>query len=152
MKIALDTNLLVYLAQAWRVPSDREKAERTERILLSLSPAVTPILPYQVIGEAYNVMSRFGFSRDKCRQIVLKWIAQFEIVASRETAFASAIDLATDHNLQFWDALIINVAADAGCQLLLSEDMQSGFTWRGVTVVNPFAATMDARLARLLTD
>ena len=31
------------------------------------------------------------------------------------------------------------VAADAGCRLLLSEDLQDGFTWRGVTVVDPFA-------------
>ena len=121
-------------------------------MLLSLSPTVTPILPFQVVGECYNVMSRFGYPRDKCRQIVLQWIARFETVASSDTAFVSAIELATDHNLQFWDALIINVAADAGCQILLSEDMQAGFTWRGVTVVNPFAAPLDARFARLLTE
>ena len=60
------------------------------------------------------------------------------------------VDLATEHKLQFWDALILNVAADAGCSLLLSEDMQDGFAWRGVTVVNPFAAKMHKRLARIL--
>ncbi|WP_205963481.1 PIN domain-containing protein [Roseicella aquatilis] len=31
-------------------------------------------------------------------------------------------------------------AAEAECRLLLSEDIQDGFTWRGVTVRNPFAA------------
>ena len=36
--------------------------------------------------------------------------------------------------------MILNAAADAGCALLLSEDMRPGFAWRGVTVANPFAA------------
>jgi predicted nucleic acid-binding protein len=37
-----------------------------------------------------------------------------------------------------WDALIMSVAAENKCRLLISEDFQNGFTWRGVTVVNPF--------------
>jgi hypothetical protein len=32
------------------------------------------------------------------------------------------------------------VAAKGSCRLLLSEDLQDGFSWRGVTVANPFAA------------
>jgi predicted nucleic acid-binding protein len=36
--------------------------------------------------------------------------------------------------------VIFAAAAASGCRLLLSEDMQDGFTWRGVTVANPFAA------------
>jgi predicted nucleic acid-binding protein len=36
---------------------------------------------------------------------------------------------------------MLAAAAQAGCRLLLSEDMQDGFTWRGVTIRNPFAAT-----------
>ena len=28
----------------------------------------------------------------------------------------------------------------AGCRLLLSEDLHEGFTWAGVTVVNPFSS------------
>jgi hypothetical protein len=35
-------------------------------------------------------------------------------------------------------------------RLLLSEDIQAGFTWRGVTVVNPFAAQPSPLLKGLL--
>ena len=49
-----------------------------------------------------------------------------------------ARDLAADHESQIWDALIMSVAADQHCRLWLSEELQHGFTWRGVTVVNPF--------------
>jgi predicted nucleic acid-binding protein len=51
---------------------------------------------------------------------------------------------------QFWDAMILSAAADAGCTLLLSEDMQNGFVARGVTVVNPLADAPHPRLAGLL--
>ncbi|MFL4976147.1 MAG: PIN domain-containing protein [Microvirga sp.] len=62
----------------------------------------------------------------------------------------AALDLAVDHRLSIWDAVIFNAAAEAGCRLLLSEDLGEGFTWRGLTVVNPFAASPHPLLARLL--
>lgn len=46
-----------------------------------------------------------------------------------------------------WDALILAVAAENHCRLLLSEDFQNGFTWRGVTVVNPFVEPRSPLLA-----
>jgi hypothetical protein len=33
--------------------------------------------------------------------------------------------------------LIVTAAAEAGCALLLSEDMPDGFLTRGLTVINP---------------
>ena len=45
---------------------------------------------------------------------------------------------------------MISVAAESACRLLLSEDMQEGFTWRGVTIVNPFAENTHPLLAALL--
>ena len=41
-------------------------------------------------------------------------------------------------------------AASAGCRLLLSEDLHDGFTWNGVTVINPFVPEPNALLAELL--
>jgi predicted nucleic acid-binding protein len=62
----------------------------------------------------------------------------------------TAVDLATDHRMRVWDALVLAAAAEARCDLLLSEDFQDGFVWRGVTVVNPFAEKPHKMLARLL--
>lgn len=45
--------------------------------------------------------------------------------------------------------MILSAAAEAGCRLLLSEDMQSGFTWAGTTIVDPFAAETHPLLATL---
>jgi predicted nucleic acid-binding protein len=57
-----------------------------------------------------------------------------------------------DHQLPIWDALILAVAAESRCRLLLSEDFQNGFTWRGVTVVNPFGTQIPPLLTDLLNS
>jgi predicted nucleic acid-binding protein len=54
--------------------------------------------------------------------------------------------------LRIWDAVILAAAASAGCRLLLSEDMQEGFTWNGVTVTNPFSAKKHRLLEELLEE
>ncbi|MDV3256212.1 MAG: hypothetical protein LOX97_00170, partial [Sphingomonas sp.] len=63
----------------------------------------------------------------------------------------AAADLSVDHKLQFWDALIVSAAADAGCAMLLSEDMQHGFVTRGLTIVNPLTDAPHPKLAALMT-
>ena len=52
--------------------------------------------------------------------------------------------------MAIWDAVMLSAAAEAGCRLLLSEDFQEGFTWRGVSVTNPFAPERHALLDALL--
>jgi len=46
--------------------------------------------------------------------------------------------------------LIVTAAAEAGCTMLLSEDMQDGFVTRGLTVANPLRDTLHSKLAGLI--
>lgn len=62
----------------------------------------------------------------------------------------NAMDLASDHWLSIGDSVVVAASAEAECRLLLSEDLEEGFTWRGVTVTNPFAPTLYTQLAALL--
>lgn len=64
----------------------------------------------------------------------------------------AAADLATDHRLGIWAAVILSTASKAGCRLLLSEDMANGFTWGGVSVADPFAPKRHNLLEALLSD
>ena len=45
---------------------------------------------------------------------------------------------------------VLNVAAEGGARLLLTEDLHAGFSWRGVSVVNPLIEPIDALLQQLL--
>lgn len=65
---------------------------------------------------------------------------------------SAAVDLATVHQISIWDAVILAAAVQAGCRLLLSEDLQHGFSWGGVTVVNPFIVPRHPLLEIFLTE
>jgi predicted nucleic acid-binding protein len=101
------------------------------------------VIPVQVLGELFNVLTRkAGRSRAEARDALLSWHDSFPLVATAPEVMLTAADLANDHRLGIWDAVILSAASRAGCRMLLSEDMQNGFTWGGVTVVDPFASPM----------
>jgi predicted nucleic acid-binding protein len=50
----------------------------------------------------------------------------------------AAVALARDHGLYIYDALIVASALEAGCDTLLTEDMQDGRMFGGLTIRNPF--------------
>jgi len=49
-----------------------------------------------------------------------------------------AIELGRRFQISFWDALIAQAALVAGCNRLLTEDLQHGLRIGGLTVENPF--------------
>lgn len=136
MKIALDTNILAYGEGV----NDAEKRDAVLELLDDL-PQGSTVVPVQVLGELFNVLVRkAGRSRAEARDALLAWRDTFPTVETTPEVMLAAVDLATDHHFSIWDAVILAAASQAGCRLLLSEDLQDGFTWGGVTVVNPFAS------------
>ena len=135
MRLSLDTNVLAY---AEGVNSAAMK--KAALGLIGRLPQETTFLPVQVLGELFHVLVRKAKrSAVSSRAAILSWRDVFPLIETSPGVLLQAADLATDHNLGIWDAVILSASAAAGCRLLLSEDLQSGFTWNGVTVVNPFA-------------
>lgn len=107
----------------------------------------------QTLGELFNVLVRkAGRSAANARAAILSWRDSFPLIETTAAVMLGAADLATDHDLSIWDSVILCAAADAGCRLLLSEDLQEGFTWSGVTVTNPFSPSNHVLLSALLDD
>jgi predicted nucleic acid-binding protein len=116
-------------------------------------PRQTAFVPAQVLGELFNVLVRKGGkSRSEARDALLSWRDTFPVIETSTQGMVAAVDLATDHQLGIWDAVVLSAASQAGCRLLLSEDFQEGFTWGGVTVVNPFSSPPHALLNAVLDD
>lgn len=148
MRIALDTNVLAYAEGV-------DGAERRDASLALIRrlPEDAAVVPAQVLGELFNVLIRKGGrSRADARDAFLSWRDAFPIVETSSDVMVAAVDLATDHHLGVWDAVILSAASRSGCRLLLSEDLQQGFTWAGVTVVNPFALPQHPLLRQLLGE
>lgn len=128
----LDTNVLVYLASA-----DARKAGIAERLL-----AEGGTVSVQVLNELANV------ARRKMR---LDWAETAELLAGVRS-FVTVVPLTAEthelgmalaerHGFSIWDAMIVAAGLLAGCDTLLSEDMQDGMLVAGeMKVVNPFRA------------
>jgi len=145
MRVALDTNFLVYAERLQDASKSAQAADVLEHIA-----ADSIVIPAQVLGELHNVLVRkVRKPAAEARWTVLDWQDRFIVAATTERVIARAMDLAADHRFATWDGIILAAASEAGCRVLLSEDMQHGFTWVGVTVVNPFAATPHPLLFRI---
>ena len=146
VRIALDTNILAYAEGAG--DTRRCNAART---LVGQLPGHLVVLPLQTLGELHRVLvGKLGRSPVDARTAILSWADVFEVADSTFDAMRGALDLAADHQMPIWDALILSVAADQKCRLLLSEDFQNGMTWRGVIVVNPFLLPRNSLLSGVL--
>ena len=135
MHVALDTNVLAYASGV----NDFERKRIANAVLKKLPPDST-FIPVQALGELFHaLLTKAGLSAVSAKTIVLKWWDQYSVLETSAAVLLAAMELSADHRLRIWDAIMIAAAASAGCRVLLSEDLQDGFTWSGVTVVNPFA-------------
>ncbi len=147
MRLALDTNILAYAEGV----NGAARREATHDLIRRL-PVSTVVVPVQVLGELFTVLVRkAGRSPASARKAILGWHDTFQIVDTNSSVMLMAFDLAADHKLALWDSVIVGASASAGCRLLLSEDMQDGFTWNGITIANPFAPTRHELLEAVLT-
>ena len=146
MRVALDTNVLAYAEGVNGAPMKKVALDLVRKL-----PASGTFLPVQVLGELFNLLVRkAGRPASRARSAILGWRDAFPLIETSEAVILSAVELAADHRLGIWDAVILSAASEAGCRLLLSEDLQEGFTWKGVTVTNPFAPSQHELLAALL--
>ena len=152
MRIALDSNVLLYWLGLVKKPEDAAKVALAQRIVPTLAVDHDFVMPGQVLGEAYNVLCKSGQPRDRARDSLSPAMRDFEMLPQTTGSYRAALDLAVANKLQFWDALIIQVAGAGGCDLLLSEDMQDGFRVGDLIIADPFAPVIHPRLAALLAE
>lgn len=147
MRIALDTNILAY---AEGVNGSQRKTQALH--LLEHLPVGSVSLPVQTLGELFQLLLRkMSHTPAQARTAILAWRDAYALIETSEDVLFAAVELAVAHRLSIWDGIVLGAAREGGCRLLLSEDLQEGFTWNGVTVANPFAASPNPLLTDLLT-
>ena len=135
MRIALDSNLLVYAEGVNGAERQHAALEMLKRI-----EAEEIVVPIQALAELFAVLTRKArISAQDARTSVLTWADAYAVIDTSFATLTDAMELVASHKLSSWDAVILAAAAGAECRILLSEDMHDGFTWRGATVRNPFS-------------
>jgi predicted nucleic acid-binding protein len=148
LRVAIDTNVLAYAEGV----NDRERRDAATAVLRGLVREDV-VIPVQVLGELFTVLMRKGGrTPGAARDALAVWRTDYTTVDSTSSGLVLAADLAADHGLFIWDAVILAAASSARCSLLLSEDMHDGFTWGGVTVTNPFGGTVHPLLRGVLDN
>jgi predicted nucleic acid-binding protein len=151
-RIALDTNILAYSEGLARSPGDGPKIASSRLLIERLLQAGNqPVLAVPCLSELHNVLvrkARLSPSEASQRSADIGKVS--EVLPVTAADLDAAFGLATDHGLQIFDALILSVVAEARCDLLVSEDMHDGFSWRGVVITNPFGPAPDPRVANLI--
>jgi len=131
----LDTNLLVYTDDA----ADRR---RSRIAMAEVEAAITSregVISTQVLQEYFCVTTRKLGTDPGIARRRLQLFATLEVVQIDVEMILGATDLHRLHGLSVWDALIIQAAGRAGCEVLLTEDLQAGRSIAGVRITDPFA-------------
>jgi predicted nucleic acid-binding protein len=129
----LDTNILVYAL----TPGDARSLKAQSLLRDGGTISV------QVLNEFTNVAIRKlkrPWSEVTSALVTLRILFPDPLAITVDT-HRTAVEIAEQDGLSFYDALIVASALQAGCTSLLSEGMQHGWTIRqSLTIRNPFAS------------
>lgn len=147
-RFTLDTNLLVYSV-------DSEAGRRHELAVEIVDRAIECDcrLTLQAISEFYAAVTRKGIiPPTEAAAQAMDWLSAFRCVAASVSAVRIALADAAAGRASYWDALLVATAAEAGCAVILTEDLADGTNLAGVEIHNPFAPAdgLSERTTRLL--
>ncbi|MCY3731973.1 MAG: PIN domain-containing protein [Rhodospirillaceae bacterium] len=130
MTAFLDTNLLVY------AQGKGARSEIARQVILEGG-----VISVQVLNEFTSVLRRkFSLSWDEIAGALEDVKTALGTVRPIDVeTHSAAVELAREHGLNFYDALIVAAALEAGCDQLLTEDLQAGRRIEGLAIVNPFS-------------
>lgn len=134
MRRFFDTNVLVYA-------HGREASARRDLAKAAITEAIAEdgfVLSTQVLVEFHNtIVRRREMGAMQARELVHLW-SEHDVVPHTTDLVLRSITLHVEHSVSVWDALIVQAALDARCDLLLSEDLQHGRRFGDLEVRNPF--------------
>jgi predicted nucleic acid-binding protein len=133
----VDANVLVYAFDS----SAARKRQAARQLLEKLWESGTGCLSVQVLQEFFVTVTRKvarPLPVDDATARIREFAAWKVFAPSAEDVLA-AIDLHVQAKIGFWDAMIVLAAAESGCDVLWTEDLNDDQLLRGVRIRNPFA-------------
>jgi predicted nucleic acid-binding protein len=129
-----DTNVLVYADDK----GSPAKQRRALDLVAEHRRAGTGVVSLQVLQEYFVTVTRKLQVDPQVARRKVELLAEFDVAAPDVADILAAIDLHRLHGFSFWDALVLRTAKQAGCSVLLSEDLQETREIDGVRISNPF--------------
>jgi predicted nucleic acid-binding protein len=134
--VFVDTNVLVYTRDA----SNAEKQATAAAWMEHLWTSAGGRLSVQVLQEYYVTMTGKldpGLPAEEARQDV-RDLAAWRPIRIDEAIVEAAWRIEDRYRFSFWDSLIVAAAQAAGCEAVLTEDLQHGLDIDGLRIADPF--------------
>ena len=132
----VDTNILLYAHD----DSAGSKRDQARTLIEQLWESRDGCLSVQVLQEFYVLITRKiarPLSPASAKEIVADF-SHWRLHAPAADDVLGAIGIHERAGISFWDAMIVRSAAEMGCAVLYSEDLNACQDYSGVRVENPF--------------
>ncbi len=137
VRVFVDTNVLLYAFDT----SAGSKRQRALALLAAFWRTGNGCISVQILQEFYVNATRklpTPLELETARRIIVS-LSRWEVHAPTSEDVLRAIDLQSQEQLSFWDAMVLSSASKLGCKVLYSEDLNDTQVIAGVRVVNPFS-------------
>ncbi len=131
----VDTNILLYSLDL--EPANVTKSAIATQILTSPDLALSVQVLQEFYVQATHARRPDALPRDIAARLIQKWL-RFRIQHTTVAILQSALAIQDRYRISYWDAAILAAAKASRCHQLLSEDLNHGQDYDGVTVINPF--------------
>lgn len=137
----VDTNILVYAFDT----SAGAKHAIAKRLLERLWDSGGGCLSVQILQEFFVNVTRKVAGPLPAHEAAerIREFATWNVFSPTSQDVLAAILLCKQARLNFWDAMVVEAAAELGCDVLWTEDLSDSQILRGVRVRNPFAARLN---------
>jgi len=133
-KTFFDTNVLVYAVDS----AFPEKQAIALQLIAEHARNRTGVISTQVLQEFYSAATRKLKIEPLNAKQHVRDFQIFDVVQVTPEIIENGIDCSLLNQLSFWDGLVVEAAALAGCVEMLTEDLTDGQVARGVIMRNPF--------------
>ena len=136
-KYFIDTNIFVYSLDT----DEPEKASVAEKLITAGASTGLGAISYQVVQEFFNVALRKStrkMPQEDAQRYLSEVLCPLVAAQSPQELYAAAIRLYHRYGFSWYDSVIVAAAIEAGCRVLLTEDLQDGMDVEGLRIENPF--------------
>jgi len=132
----VDTNIFIYAYDL----SAPEKNKVAKKLVANLWESGLGVISIQVLQELYVNLTRKlpnPVSWEQAAQIVTD-LGYWHLHRPNIIDLQKALTIEKEHNISFWDAMIVSSALQMDCKILWTEDLNSGQSIADLVVLNPF--------------
>ncbi len=136
-RVFLGTNVFIHQPDS----SDARKHKLAEQLVREALEGERVCISYQVVQECLDTVLRkaeVALDAQGARAYLDAVLLPLMKVGASASLCQRALDIQSRRRFGFYDALIVACALSAGCDTLLTEDLQHGQVIETLTISNPF--------------